>query len=181
MLRASLEQPLGPQASGTGYRAYLRAGPDPLVKGTASAKSMPPPRFELGLLGSQPRVLTTRLWKRHVFQKWRIGVSIPVPRRCERRTLPIELIPLTIVDTPHRSVTLPPLTAKSASGEFRSPDLWAMNPTRCQLRYGGSVREGRRPAGQRPAPNSVPNPRLLPKECVIRESNPGPNVGNVRS
>ena len=26
-------------------------------------------------------------------QKWRIGVSIPVPRRCKRRTLPIELIP----------------------------------------------------------------------------------------
>ena len=25
--------------------------------------------------------------------KWRIRVSIPVPRRCERRTLPIELIP----------------------------------------------------------------------------------------
>ena len=24
---------------------------------------------------------------------WRIRVSIPVPRRCERRTLPIELIP----------------------------------------------------------------------------------------
>ena len=27
--------------------------------------------------------------------EWRIRVSIPVPRRCERRTLPIELIPLT--------------------------------------------------------------------------------------
>ena len=26
-------------------------------------------------------------------QNWRIRVSIPVPRRCERRTLPIELIP----------------------------------------------------------------------------------------
>ena len=26
-------------------------------------------------------------------KKWRIGVSIPVPRRCKRRTLPIELIP----------------------------------------------------------------------------------------
>ena len=25
--------------------------------------------------------------------EWRIRVSIPVPRRCERRTLPIELIP----------------------------------------------------------------------------------------
>ena len=31
-------------------------------------------------------------------KRWRIRVSIPVPRRCERRTLPIELIP-------HRSVT----------------------------------------------------------------------------
>ena len=28
-----------------------------------------------------------------MIKKWRIGVSIPVPRRCERRTLPIELIP----------------------------------------------------------------------------------------
>ena len=26
-------------------------------------------------------------------KRWRIRVSIPVPRRCERRTLPIELIP----------------------------------------------------------------------------------------
>ena len=26
-------------------------------------------------------------------KNWRIRVSIPVPRRCERRTLPIELIP----------------------------------------------------------------------------------------
>ena len=26
-------------------------------------------------------------------KEWRIRVSIPVPRRCERRTLPIELIP----------------------------------------------------------------------------------------
>ena len=31
-------------------------------------------------------------------KRWRSRVSIPVPRRCERRTLPIELIP-------HRSVT----------------------------------------------------------------------------
>ncbi len=29
-------------------------------------------------------------------KRWRIRVSIPVPRRCERRTLPIELIPHTI-------------------------------------------------------------------------------------
>ena len=28
-------------------------------------------------------------------KRWRIRVSIPVPRRCERRTLPIELIPHT--------------------------------------------------------------------------------------
>ncbi len=27
---------------------------------------------------------------------WRTRVSIPVPRRCERRALPIELIPLTL-------------------------------------------------------------------------------------
>ena len=29
------------------------------------------------------------------FKIWRIGVSIPVPRACKARTLPIELIPLT--------------------------------------------------------------------------------------
>ena len=29
----------------------------------------------------------------HKDKKWRIRVSIPVPRRCKRRTLPIELIP----------------------------------------------------------------------------------------
>ena len=29
----------------------------------------------------------------HEDKKWRIRVSIPVPRRCKRRTLPIELIP----------------------------------------------------------------------------------------
>ena len=63
-----------------------------------------------------------------------------MPRRCERRTLPIELIP-------HAMVIHAPIlrcfgferNAKSASGEFRSRDLWAMNPTRCQLRYGGLV------------------------------------------
>ncbi len=36
--------------------------------------------------GSEYRVSATK--------RWRIRVSIPVPRRCERRTLPIELIPL---------------------------------------------------------------------------------------
>jgi hypothetical protein len=36
-----------------------------------------------------PRGLAGKL----VVKKWRIRVSIPVPRRCERRTLPIELIP----------------------------------------------------------------------------------------
>ena len=29
----------------------------------------------------------------HVYKKWRIRVSIPVPPRCKRGTLPIELIP----------------------------------------------------------------------------------------
>ena len=31
--------------------------------------------------------------KKESCKRWRIRVSIPVPRRCERRTLPIELIP----------------------------------------------------------------------------------------
>ena len=58
---------------------------------------MPVPGFEPGLPLPQSGVLTTRLYKHlhaMVIQKqWRIRVSIPVPRRCERRTLPIELIP----------------------------------------------------------------------------------------
>ena len=38
----------------------------------------------------------TVIWGSYCSKKiWRIGVSIPVPRACKARTLPIELIPLT--------------------------------------------------------------------------------------
>ena len=44
-----------------------------------------------------------------VFKIWRIGVSIPVPRACKARTLPIELIPHTLRGTraPARPASVP--------------------------------------------------------------------------
>ena len=89
-------------------------------------------------------------------KRWRIRVSIPVPRRCERRTLPIELIP-------HRSVTgvgfeptppkrLVPKTSaldhsaiqpfsmpkKDAPAGARTLDHRLIRPKRCQLRHKSS-------------------------------------------
>ena len=74
-----------------------RAGSNPADVAILHCQKVPLPGFEPGLPLPQSGVLTTRLYKHlhaMVIQKqWRIRVSIPVPRRCERRTLPIELIP----------------------------------------------------------------------------------------
>ena len=56
------------------------------------------PGFEPGLPVPQTGVLTTRLIELYLnracqITPWRIRVSIPVPRACKARALPIELIP----------------------------------------------------------------------------------------
>jgi hypothetical protein len=58
------------------------------------------PGFEPGLPRPQRGVLTTRLMERfntRVIMFWRYRVSIPVPRACKARTLPIELYPLLLI------------------------------------------------------------------------------------
>jgi hypothetical protein len=53
------------------------------------------PGFEPGLPRPQRGVLTTRLIEQFLKQfLWRCRVSIPVPRACKARALPIELHPL---------------------------------------------------------------------------------------
>ena len=54
-------------------------------------------------MGVEPTTFRFEVWRAihcateaHTKIEWRIGVSIPVPRACKARTLPIELIPLTI-------------------------------------------------------------------------------------
>ena len=46
---------------------------------------------------------------------WRIRVSIPVPRRCKRRTLPIELIPLILVGRKQQNSSTP---ARDRTGDL---------------------------------------------------------------
>ena len=61
-------------------------------------------------------------------KRWRIRVSIPVPRRCERRTLPIELIP-------HRSVTgvgFEPTPPKRLVPKTSALDHSATQPDHCE-------------------------------------------------
>ena len=67
-------------------------------------------------------------------KRWRIRVSIPVPRRCKRRTLPIELIPQTITNFGIQN---------SNPGRTRTCNLEIRSLTRYPLRhradgYGGS-------------------------------------------
>ena len=50
------------------------------------------PGYEPGSPRPQRGVLTTRLME-HIYIYWRYRVSIPVPRACKARALPIELIP----------------------------------------------------------------------------------------
>ena len=70
-------------------------------------------------------------------KRWRIRVSIPVPRRCERRTLPIELIP-------HRSVTgvgFEPTPPKRLVPKTSALDHSAILPVCCVV---NSMNDGRR-------------------------------------
>ena len=89
---------------------------------SAIVSRVQPPRFELG---------TLCVWGRCSNQLnqgcllcclglWRIRVSIPVPRRCERRTLPIELIPpfwpkICTCLRPRRDSNPQPLDPKSSA------------------------------------------------------------------
>ena len=72
-------------------------------------------------------------------KRWRIRVSIPVPRRCKRRTLPIELIPHGAVykRRPWQDSNLQPLDPKSSALSIapQGPDTgdqnwfqWDSNP-----------------------------------------------------
>ena len=136
-------------------------------------------------------------------KRWRIRVSIPVPRRCERRTLPIELIP-------HRSVTgvgfepTPPkrLVPKTSALDHSAIQPFSMRKKGCSCRGSNPGPSAHKTEALPTAPQElavdakrclrwVSNPRpwdyethALPtapqrlKPCVIRESNPGHLVGN---
>ena len=79
--------------------------------------------------------------------EWRIRVSIPVPRRCERRTLPIELIPLTSCN------------AKSLTGVgFEPTPPKRLVPKTSALDH------------------SAIQPSRTAKTCSCRGSNPGPSA-----
>ena len=136
-------------------------------------------------------------------KRWRIRVSIPVPRRCERRTLPIELIP-------HRSVTgvgfepTPPkrLVPKTSALDHSAIQPFSMPKKGCSCRGSNPGPSAHKTEALPTAPQElavdakrclrwVSNPRpwdyethALPtapqrlKPCVIRESNPGHLVGN---
>ena len=61
-------------------------------------------------------------------KKWRIRVSIPVPRRCKRRTLPIELIPHVLDQKrPWQDSNLQPLDPKSSALSIapQGPVCWS--------------------------------------------------------
>ena len=136
-------------------------------------------------------------------KRWRIRVSIPVPRRCERRTLPIELIP-------HRSVTgvglepTPPkrLVPKTSALDHSAIQPFSMPKKGCSCRGSNPGPSAHKTEALPTAPQElavdakrclrwVSNPRpwdyethALPTApqrlsiCVIRESNPGHLVGN---
>ena len=136
-------------------------------------------------------------------KRWRIRVSIPVPRRCERRTLPIELIP-------HRSVTgvgfepTPPkrLVPKTSALDHSAIQPFSMPKTGCSCRGSNPGPPAHKTGALPTAPQEhsdtkrclrwVSNPRpwdyethalptapqRLKGNCVIRESNPGHLVGN---
>ena len=57
------------------------------------------------------------------------------------------------------------------------------SPPLYQLSYGeiGMGLDPWLPRDSIPEGGSLTRDSIPPKECVIRESNPGPNVGNVRS
>ena len=78
--------------------------------------------------------------------EWRIRVSIPVPRRCERRTLPIELIPLTSCTAKSLTgVGFEPTPPKRLVPKTSALDHSAIQPSVC-------------------------------KSCSCRGSNPGPSA-----
>ena len=94
-------------------------------------------------------------------KRWRIRVSIPVPRRCERRTLPIELIP-------HRSVTgvgfepTPPkrLVPKTSALDHSAIQPFSMPKKGCSCR------------GSNPGPSAHKTEALptAPQERVVTKS-----------
>ena len=61
-------------------------------------------------------------------QKWRIRVSIPVPRRCERRTLPIELIPHCVILPKLTGVGFEPTPPKRLVPKTSALDHSAIQP-----------------------------------------------------
>ena len=105
-------------------------------------------------------------------KRWRIRVSIPVPRRCERRTLPIELIP-------HRSVTgvgfepTPPkrLVPKTSALDHSAIQPFSMPKKGCSCR-------GSNPGPSAHKTEALPTaPQELEKDakrCLRWGSNPRP-------
>ena len=118
---------------------------------------------------SPPRALApqTRNSKR-----WRIRVSIPVPRRCERRTLPIELIP-------HRSVTgvgfepTPPkrLVPKTSALDHSAIQPFSMPKKGCSCRGSNPGPSAHKTEALPTAPQEL---AVDAKRCLRWVSNPRP-------
>ena len=94
-------------------------------------------------------------------QKWRIRVSIPVPRRCERRTLPIELIPHDMY--PRRpkvtGVGFEPTPPERLVPKTSALDHSAIQPLLWEIRGPKDAPAGARTLGHR---------LIRPKRCQLR-------------
>jgi hypothetical protein len=78
-------------------------------------------------------------------QKWRIRVSIPVPRRCERRTLPIELIPHCVILPKLTGVGFEPTPPKRLVPKTSALDHSAIQPLCVESRREKMLLQGLEP------------------------------------
>ena len=78
-------------------------------------------------------------------QKWRIRVSIPVPRRCERRTLPIELIPHIMTLAKLTGVGFEPTPPERLVPKTSALDHSAIQPQRVESECENMLLQGLEP------------------------------------
>ena len=98
-------------------------------------------------------------------QKWRIRVSIPVPRRCERRTLPIELIPHDMTSTAQKVTGV---GFEPTPPERLVPKTSALDHSAIQPFTGYFLAPKDAPAGARTLGHRL----IRPKRCQLRHKSP---------
>ena len=77
--------------------------------------------------------------------EWRIRVSIPVPRRCERRTLPIELIPHIMTLAKLTGVGFEPTPPERLVPKTSALDHSAIQPQRVESYFENMLLQGLEP------------------------------------